>query len=308
MVKRVITFQIYGHTGSVPATEQFIEVADGVQLRALDYGEATATGPVFVLVHGLASNALLWQGVASSLAERGYRAVSIDLRGHGRSSKPDGPYDVPTVANDVAALLRSLGIEGSIVAGQSWGGNVVIELAAQHGDAVRAVVPVDGGFIDLSAQFDSWEACSAALAPPRFAGTPASQFEGWMRSAHPEWPETGISGMMGNVELHDDGTISPWLSYEHHLDVLRGLYEHRPVDRYGSIAVPVWWMVAGDPEPVSAEAGSWNGNKHDAIDVALSKLSIARSTWFAGADHDLHAQYPKRVADLLISGVNEGWM
>jgi pimeloyl-ACP methyl ester carboxylesterase len=307
MVKRVSTQQNYGHTGSMSATERFVDVAQGVALRTLHYGDRAAVRPTFVLIHGLASNALLWQGVALELANRGYEAIAVDLRGHGQSSKPDGPYDVSTVADDVAGLIVSLGIDRPVVAGQSWGGNVVIDLAARYPDKVRGVVPVDGGFIDLSAQFASWEECEAALAPPRFAGTPATQFEGWIRSAHPGWPETGISGMMGNVELHADGTISPWLTFDHHLSVLRGLFDHRPVERYGEIAVPVWWMVAGDAEPTH-EAGSWNGNKHAAIDVALGKLSIARCTWFADGDHDLHAQYPDRVADLLISGVTEGWM
>jgi pimeloyl-ACP methyl ester carboxylesterase len=292
----------------VSVSEQLVEVARGVELHTLHYGESASNRPAFVLVHGLASNALLWQGVAMALAEQGEYAIAVDLRGHGRSSKPDAPYDVPTVANDLATLITALKLDRPVVAGQSWGGNVVIELAAGHPALTRGVVPVDGGFIDLSSQFSSWDACSAALAPPRFAGTPASQFEGWMRSAHPAWPESGISGMMGNVEQHPDGTISPWLTFEHHLDVLRGLYEHRPLERYAAITVPVWWMVAGDPEPVEAAEGSWNGNKHVAVEAAMAKLSIARCTWFAGGDHDLHAQYPKQVADLLISGVAEGWM
>ena len=61
-----------------------------------------ATRSPFVLVHGLASNARMWDGVACELSDRGHLAVTVDLRGHGRSAKPDGPYDMATVADDVA--------------------------------------------------------------------------------------------------------------------------------------------------------------------------------------------------------------
>ncbi len=293
------------------AIEQHTEVHPGISLRTLTYApphersQPTANRPAFLLVHGLASNALLWHGVASALADRGEVAVTVDLRGHGRSSKPDGAYDVCTVADDLAALIDQLGLVRPVVAGQSWGGNVVVELAARHQKITRGIVPVDGGFIDLSAQFTSWEACASQLAPPRFAGTPATTFETWMRDAHPAWPESGIAGMMGNVEVHDDGTVSPWLSFERHLQVLRGLYDHRPAERYPLVSVPVWWMIAGSEDGTGDE--SWSGRKVQGINAALAGLSVAQCTWFPGADHDLHAQHPEQVADLLVSGINEGW-
>lgn len=291
--------------------EQHTEVQPGVSLRTLTYGATDGAGPrtsarpPFLLVHGLASNALLWQGVAAALSDRGEVAVTVDLRGHGRSSKPDGPYDLATVADDVANLIDRLGLVRPVVAGQSWGGNVVVELAARHQKITRGIVPVDGGFIDLSAQFASWEDCASQLAPPRFAGTPVATFESWMRDAHPDWPESGIAGMMGNVDVHDDGTVSPLLSFERHLQVLRGLFDHRPTERYPLVSVPVWWMVAGAED--GSGDGSWSGRKSHGIATALAGLSVAQCTWFPGADHDLHAQYPEQVADLMISGVNKGW-
>jgi pimeloyl-ACP methyl ester carboxylesterase len=305
----------------VNVVEQMVSVADGVELRTLHYGDRSSgagawsgVGPrpghrTFVLVHGLASNALLWEGVALSLAAKGYSAVSVDLRGHGRSSKPDGPYDLATVADDLSVLFDRLELDRPVVAGQSWGGNVVIELASRYPHLTSGVVPVDGGFINLSSQFNSWEDCEAKLAPPRFAGTARRTFEGWMRSSHPDWPEAGIAGVMGNVEVRADDTIAPWLSFDNHLAVLRGLFDHRPVDRYPSITVPVWWLVAGSGESLDWDnsAASWSGNKRASIDLASSLLSRSRVEWFPDGDHDLHAQYPDRIADLLISAVLEGW-
>src|SRR5215218_824629 len=149
---------------------QRVPVADGIELAVDTWAPATAAGRSFVLVHGLASNARMWDGVAARLAECGHRPLTVDLRGHGRSSKPDAGYEMPTVADDLARLVEVLGLDRPIVAGQSWGGNVVLELAARHPDAVGGIVCVDGGWLEPCAVFPTWEACLAALAPPRLAG------------------------------------------------------------------------------------------------------------------------------------------
>ena len=70
-----------------------VPVADGVDLAVDTFvpdREPADGSPSFVLVHGLASNARMWDGVAARLVERGHAAATVDLRGHGRSAKPDG--------------------------------------------------------------------------------------------------------------------------------------------------------------------------------------------------------------------------
>src|SRR4051794_10148239 len=88
---------------------------------------ATLRLPPFLLVHGLASNARLWDGVAQRVADLGHEVATVDLRGHGRSAKPDFGYEVATVADDVARFIESLSLDRPIVVGQSWGGNVVVD-------------------------------------------------------------------------------------------------------------------------------------------------------------------------------------
>ena len=152
--------------------EDWIELASGVELHVVDWTDGSRRDPAlapFVLVHGLASNARLWDGVGRRLAAAGHRVVAVDQRGHGRSSKPDDGYDMATVADDLHLLIGALGIRRPVVAGQSWGGNVVLELAFRHPDDIAAIVCVDGGFIDLRQRFPEWDdaAATPGSAAPR---------------------------------------------------------------------------------------------------------------------------------------------
>ncbi len=274
-------------------------VTDGVEL-AIDISmPASVTGAPCLLVHGLASNARMWDGVVERLVESGHPAFSVDLRGHGRSSKPDGPYDVPTVARDVASLIAEIGLERPIVAGQSWGGNVVIELAAVHPGLVAGVACVDGGWLEPARDFPDWDACRAALAPPHLVGRRFDEIEGYIRSAHPDWPESGIRGVLANFERRPDGTIAPWLTFDRHISVLRGLWEHRPLDRYAAIEAPVLLMPvdSGDPERTRA--------KREDVDAAARRIPRATVHWFQG-DHDIHAQHPDEVADVMLELTVDG--
>jgi pimeloyl-ACP methyl ester carboxylesterase len=299
----------------------WIAVADGVELAVDTWPPGVAAGatagtaespratapprsstpPPFLLVHGLASNARMWDGVAARLVEAGLAALAVDLRGHGRSSKPDGPYDVPTVAGDLAALIEALGLDRPVVAGQSWGGNVAVELAARHPDLVRGIVCVDGGWLELRRQFADWEACRSALAPPRLLGRPLAEVEGYVRSAHLDWPESGIRGILANFEVRPDGTIAPWLTYERHIEVLRGLWEHHPTERYAGLGVPVLLVPAGADGRSSTDeaAADWTRRKRRDVEAAAAAIANARVRWLAG-DHDVHAQHPRELAGVML--------
>lgn len=273
-----------------------VPIPSGVTLHVVHWDRPTGPDPdlaTFVLVHGLASNARLWDGVARRLAALGHGVVAIDQRGHGLSSKPDTGYDMATVADDLDLLITELGFDRPVVAGQSWGGNVVLEFAVRHPTQTRAIVCVDGGFIDLATRFPVWDDASVALAPPRLAGTPLAQITTWLETSASDWPDEGRAGTLANFEVRDDGTIAPWLTFERHIDVLRGLWDHRPSSRYGELTVPAL-LIAADNGDVA-----WSDSKHAAIDAAVAAITNARAAWFSPAHHDVHAQQPDAVADLL---------
>ena len=76
----------------------------GVRLHARDWG---GSGQPVLLLHGLASNARIWDGVAPRLVGAGLRVVALDLRGHGASDQPGSGYDVASVGRDLAAQTAS---------------------------------------------------------------------------------------------------------------------------------------------------------------------------------------------------------
>src|SRR5207237_885648 len=145
---------------------------------------------------------------------------------------------------------KNEGWDRPLAVGQSWGGNVVVELAWRFPELVRGVVGIDGGAIELAARFPSWEACRAALTPPPLAGTPLAEIERRFRAMHADWPESGIAGALANFEVRADGTVAPWLTLDRHLQILRALWEHHPSARFPEIEVPVLLVpAASHPVP-----------------------------------------------------------
>jgi pimeloyl-ACP methyl ester carboxylesterase len=263
------------------------------RLHAMHWDPSVATQPPCLLVHGLGSNARLWDGVAWRLAELGHPTVAIDQRGHGQSSKPDSGYDMATVTDELFELINHLGWDQPLVAGQSWGANVVLELGYRHPTASQAIACVDGGFIELQERFPVWEDAAEMMAPPKLAGTPYTKMQQWMAKSNADWPEEGRRGQLASFEVLDDGTVTPWLTFERHLQVLRGLWEHRPSTRYANINTPLM-MIPADTGDVA-----WTASKRAAVDAAIEALPHGRADWFSPAHHDVHAQHPAEVADLL---------
>jgi pimeloyl-ACP methyl ester carboxylesterase len=249
-------------------------------------------GVPFLLVHGLASNRRTWEGVAARLHELGHPVATVDLRGHGRSDKPDDGYDFATMGDDLVKVLDAAGFPTAVLAGQSTGGNLVVDLARRAPDRVAGVAGVDGGALELVRQWPDWERCKVAMAPPLLAGSPAASLEARMRRGHPTWSDWGIEVSMANFEHLPDGTIRPWLTLDHHLLILRALWEHRPSEVIPKLVVPVLLVMAGTGD-------DWEQQKRAMAEELVAVAPGVRVEWFSPGDHDLHIQYPVELADLL---------
>jgi pimeloyl-ACP methyl ester carboxylesterase len=291
------------------ATDLRVPVAEGVALH-VRHRPATAARPTFgtaskpnirqfLLVHGLSSNARLWDGVADHLAAAGYPSYAVDLRSHGESDAPPEGYDTPTAAADLAALAGRLGLTGLAVAGQSWGGNVVVRFAADRPDLVAGVALIDGGWIDLPAQFASWAACERALRPPELNGQRASGLRRILRRSHPDWSDLAIEATIANLRELPDGRLERRLSIPHHMSIVRSMWDEPPGPLFPRVTAPALLVPAIAKDPATA------ARRRATVDAAAAALPRATIREYEGADHDLHAQQPDRLAGDLIAFVEQ---
>ena len=275
------------------ASRRTIVLKSGAELSVID-NERDDAARVWFLVHGLSSNARLWDGVLSRLSSRGDRVIAVDQRGHGHSPRSRDGYEMATVADDLAGLARSVAASERFLIGQSWGGNVVVECAARHPGLATGVVGIDGGFIRLRDHYPEWESCWEALAPPVLEGVPLQRITEWLAQSAADWPEEGRRGTLANFHIRSDGTISPRLARDDHRDVLAGLWRHEPREALVNVDVPVRFFVA--------DSGDDDRRRQRRLAIESLMASTGSSVdaiWFEGAHHDVHAQRPADVAAAL---------
>lgn len=257
-----------------------------------------------VLVHGLASNCMTWEATACALNAAGHAVVSVDQRGHGRSSKPGSGYGFAEMTADLRELIQQLGLHRPILAGQSWGGNVVLDFAARHPEEVAGVVLVDGGFIDLQSKPGAtWETISAQLTPPALAGIPRAAMQARMQQVHANWSAAGVQHQLANFETLADGTIRPWLTLERHMLILRALWEQRVSQLYPQVTAPVLLLAAAS----DAEDAQRLAQKRAEVAAASALLRNCQVHWFADTDHDIHVQRPQETAALVLQAFTAGF-
>ena len=104
--------------------------------------ETAGQGEPLLLLHGLGSRSEDWQLQVPAFAGC-YRVITADMRGHGRTAKPPGPYSVPMMAADVLGLLDALGIDAAHLVGLSMGGMIAFQMAVDGPERVRSLVIVN---------------------------------------------------------------------------------------------------------------------------------------------------------------------
>jgi pimeloyl-ACP methyl ester carboxylesterase len=105
---------------------------------------SAGSGPVLLLIHGMAGSSATWQRVMPGLAQR-FTVVAPDLLGHGRSDKPEGDYSLGAFACTLRDLLVALGHERVTVVGQSLGGGVAMQFSYQYPERTERLVLVGSG-------------------------------------------------------------------------------------------------------------------------------------------------------------------
>jgi pimeloyl-ACP methyl ester carboxylesterase len=119
------------------AMKQTVQLPDGETLAYISMGDPKGT-PV-VLIHGYTDNARDWVPLVPYLSKR-FHLILVDLRGHGRSSKPDCCYTLPDFAYDIVLLLDSLGVRKADIVGHSLGSIIAQKFAENWPERTDKVV------------------------------------------------------------------------------------------------------------------------------------------------------------------------
>ncbi|HET8762402.1 MAG TPA: alpha/beta fold hydrolase [Gemmatimonadales bacterium] len=182
--------------------------------------DVVGDGPAILFIHGYPLNRSMWKHQVEELD--GWRRIAPDLRGMGSSDAPDLGYSMTTYADDLAALLDSLGVDHVVLCGFSMGGYVAFEFVRRHHARVRGLILVDTRAEsdsaegrrsrDAAAQVareDGTHAVAAAMLPQLFAedtegavGEPWRQVERMIVAT----PIPGIVGALAAMRDRPDST------------------------------------------------------------------------------------------------------
>jgi 3-oxoadipate enol-lactonase len=194
--------------------------------------------PVLVLSNSLGSTLAMWDPQAGALAER-FRLVRYDIRGHGRSDTPPGPYAIADVGNDLIALLDDLNVEKAHVAGLSLGGMTAMWLGINAPERLDRLV-----LLCTSAKLGPAQMWADRALTVREQGTAAIAEAGvgrWLtegfRARYPEIAEH-LRDMIASID--DEGYASACAVIEH-MDLASGL---------PSIEAPTL-VIAGAQDPAT---------------------------------------------------------
>ncbi len=117
--------------------DRFIS-ANGLQFRYRDEGPQQERAEAILLLHGVGGRLDVWDGVVAELSAN-WRCIRYDLRGHGESAKPKGPYSLDNFVADTAAVASALGVTRFHLAGFSLGGLIAQAFALAHPDRLSSL-------------------------------------------------------------------------------------------------------------------------------------------------------------------------
>jgi len=201
-------------------------------------------GEPLLLLHGLGSCREDWLMQVPAFATR-YCVITADMRGHGRSGKPPGPYSVPMMAADVIGLLDALGVAAAHLVGLSMGGMIGLQLALDYPQRVRRLVVVNSGPSLVPRTLAERAQVARRLALARLAG-PARTGRFLSKRLFPKPQQAPLRDLM----------IARWAENDRaaYLAAMRALIGWSVLDRIGTLNCPTL-IISGDRDylPLAAK-------------------------------------------------------
>jgi len=305
--------------------------ANGIRIHLAEQGE----GPLVLLVHGFPESWYSWRHQLPALAAAGYRAVAIDVRGYGRSSKPTAidAYRMLALVADNVGVVHALGERSAVVVGHDWGSPIASTSALLRPDVFRGLALLSVPYsprgerrpTDVFAEMGGGEEfyISYFQQPGRAESEIEADVEGWLAgfyvgaSADAVAPPDGgtLATVRPGGRMRDrfvvDGALPAWLTAEdldtyvaefEHSGFTGGLNRYRNVDRdWEDLAV---W--AGRPIEVPA---LFVGGDRDGPTIwgaaAIARFGetlprLWRSEVLTGCGHWTQQERPAEVNELLV--------
>jgi magnesium chelatase accessory protein len=288
-----LQWEIDGRDWPNRSNSRFVKAA-GLQWHVQQFGSAPDVAPVIVLLHGTGSSSHSWRDVAPLLARR-YCVIVMDLPGHGFTTMPsNAQQSLAGMARNVAALLDTLKISPTVIAGHSAGAAVAARMILDQTISPAALVSINGAFIafgGLAGQFFSPVARLLA------AGSIASRFFAWqakdaaivqklIRGTGSTLDEVGVD-LYGRV-VSNPGHVSAALAMMAHWDL-------EPLERaLPQLTLPVWMVAAENDATVPASQAA----------LVARRLSQSRQVLWPMLGHLAHEESPAQCAAML-TGVAE---
>jgi pimeloyl-ACP methyl ester carboxylesterase len=244
------------------------------QIRLRAYRWPNPGRPAVLLLHGMSGCAPLWREVAERLAAE-YEVIAPDLRGHGMSEKPDGPYTAEAMAADNLALMESLGIDRAALIGHSLGARVAWYVAFAAPKRITRLV-VEDQFPDSRTDAAAYWQQSLGDWPVRFSSREEAVDFLRRRGRTTAWWEPSI------IQA-EDGSWTWGFRLETLLRISRETAARDDWPVVIRLRCPVLVIRGGASTHLTAETA----------DLMAATIARCRLVTVDGADHWVHGQQPE---------------
>lgn len=186
----------------------------------IHYTRTGGDGPALLLAHGVTDDGLRWTPLAQRL-EADYDVIMVDARGHGMSSAPEAGYDPGTMAGDLAAVIRALGLDRPFVLGHSMGAITAIAMAGLFPDSAGAILAEDpppwwmgipessnSDFAEIAPRMRAWITGVQSQSVDELVEHQRAETPWWPEGEFRPWAESKLRFDMKGLALFDQDSVT----------------------------------------------------------------------------------------------------